>query len=71
MTYSADGYVALNNKDQKIYLYDNAIVKYQDMEITAGVIVIDNNTSLIYAGRVKDSTGYSQTPVFTQGFKQS
>ncbi len=67
VTYSADGYVALNNKDQKIYLYDNAIVKYQDMEITAGVIVIDNNTSLIYAGRVKDSTGYSQTPVFTQG----
>ncbi|SHH57577.1 putative LPS assembly protein LptD [Winogradskyella jejuensis] len=66
VTYSADGYVALNNKEQKIYLYDNAVIKYQDMEITAGTIVIDNNTGLIYAGRVKDSTGYSQRPVFTQ-----
>ncbi|RNC87310.1 MAG: LPS-assembly protein LptD [Winogradskyella sp.] len=64
--YSADGYVSLNNKENKIYLYDKAIVKYQDMEITAGVIVIDNNTDLIYAGRVKDSSGYSQQPVFTQ-----
>jgi hypothetical protein len=65
--YSAQGYVALINKDQKIYLYDNAVVKYQDMEITAGVIVIDNNTNLIYAGRLKDSIGYSQRPVFKQG----
>lgn len=65
--YSADGYVSLNNKENKIYLYDNAVITYQDMEITAGTIVIDNNTGLIYAGRVKDSTGYSQTPVFTQG----
>ena len=64
--YSADGYVSLNNKQKKIYLYDNAFVKYQDMEITAGVIVIDNNTNLIYAGRLKDSVGYSQRPVFTQ-----
>lgn len=65
--YHADGYVSLNNKEQKIYLYDQAKVNYQDMEITAGVIVIDNNTDLIYAGRFKDSTGYSQRPVFIQG----
>ncbi len=65
--YSADAYVALNNKEQKIYLYDNAEITYQDMKITAGTIVIDNNTGLIYAGRVRDSTGYSQRPVFTQG----
>lgn len=64
--YNADGYVSLNNKENKIYLYDNAVIKYQDMEITAGTIVIDNNTGLIYAGRIKDSTGYSQAPVFTQ-----
>lgn len=64
--YDAKGRVSLNNKEKKIYLYDEAVVKYQDMEITAGVIVIDNNTGLIYAGRVKDSTGYSQRPVFTQ-----
>ena len=65
--YDAKGYVSLNNKEKKIYLYDEAIVKYQDMEITSGIIVIDNNTGLIYAGRVKDSSGYSQRPVFIQG----
>ncbi|MCC1485346.1 putative LPS assembly protein LptD [Winogradskyella immobilis] len=65
--YDAEGYVSLNNKTQKVTLHDNAIVKYLDMEITAGTIVIDNNTNLIYAGRLKDSTGYSQRPVFTQG----
>lgn len=66
VNYSAEGYVELNNVEQKIYLYDKAVINYQDMKITAGVIVIDNNTGLIYAGRVKDSTGYSQKPVFTQ-----
>ena len=66
VTYSADAYVKLDNKEKKIYLYDKAVIKYQDMEIKAGTIVIDNNTGLIYAGRLKDSTGYSQRPVFTQ-----
>ena len=66
--YNAEGYVSLSNKTQKVTLYDKAVVKYQDMEIKAGIIVIDNNTNLIYAGRLKDSTGtYSQRPVFTQG----
>ncbi|MFD1061882.1 putative LPS assembly protein LptD [Winogradskyella litorisediminis] len=64
--YSADGYVSLNKKENKIYLYDKAKITYQDLEITSGIIVIDNNTGLIYAGRLKDSTGYSQAPVFTQ-----
>lgn len=37
------------------------------MEIKAGVIVIDYAKNLVYAGRIKDSTGYSQNPVFKQG----
>ena len=50
-----------------IYLYNEAKVNYEDMEITAGIIVIDYSKKLVYAGRLKDSTGYSQRPVFTQG----
>ncbi|WP_296383967.1 putative LPS assembly protein LptD [Winogradskyella sp.] len=65
--YKAADYVSINQKDQKIYLYNEAQVIYQDMEITAGVIVIDYNKNLVYAGRLKDSTGYSQRPVFKQG----
>ena len=65
--YKATDYVSINQKNQKIYLYNEAEVIYQDMEITAGIIVIDYNKNLVYAGRLKDSTGYSQRPVFKQG----
>jgi lipopolysaccharide assembly outer membrane protein LptD (OstA) len=65
--YRATDYVSINQKRQKIYLHNEAEVIYQDMEIKAGVIVIDYNKKLVYAGRLKDSTGYSQRPVFKQG----
>ncbi|QNK77673.1 LPS-assembly protein LptD [Winogradskyella sp. PAMC22761] len=67
VTYTATDYVSLSQKKKKIYLYNEAEVLYQDMEIKAGVIVIDYSKNLVYAGRLKDSTGYSQRPVFTQG----
>lgn len=67
VTYKATDYVSLNQKEQKIYLYNEAEILYQDMEIKAGVIVLDYSKNLVYAGRLKDSTGYSQKPVFTQG----
>jgi hypothetical protein len=66
--YKATDYVSMNQRDQKIYLYNEAEVLYQDMEIKSGIIVIDYSQNLVYAGRLKDSLGiYSQTPVFKQG----
>lgn len=65
--YKASDYVSLSQKKKKIYLYNEAEVLYKDMEIKAGIIVIDYSKNLVYAGRIKDSTGYSQRPVFTQG----
>lgn len=65
--YKATDRVSLNQKEQKIYLYNEAVVNYQDLEITAGIIVIDYTTNTVYAGRIKDSTGYTQAPVFKQG----
>jgi lipopolysaccharide assembly outer membrane protein LptD (OstA) len=66
--YKATDYVLFNRKLQKIYLYNEAEVYYGDLEIKAGVIVIDNGNNLVYAGRIKDSLGnYSQNPVFKQG----
>ncbi len=67
VTYKATDYVAINQRKQQIRLYNQAQVLYEDMEIKAGVIVIDYSKNLVYAGRIKDSTGYSQKPVFTQG----
>ena len=65
--YKAQDYTSINQKTQEIYLYNQAEIYYQDMSIKAGVIVIDYANDLVYAGRIKDSTGYSQNPVFKQG----
>lgn len=68
VNYKAKDYVAMSQKDQKIRLYNEAEVYYGDMEIKAGIIVIDYSKNLVYAGRIKDSLGnYSQSPVFKQG----
>ncbi|MGS2726269.1 putative LPS assembly protein LptD [Psychroserpens sp. BH13MA-6] len=68
VNYKAKDYVKLNQRKQQTTLYNQAEVNYTDMNIKAGIIVIDHGTDLIYAGRLKDSSGvYSQAPVFTQG----
>ncbi|MBQ0785959.1 MAG: LPS-assembly protein LptD [Oceanihabitans sp.] len=68
VTYKAKDYTSFNKKEQKLYLYNEAEIIYGDMEIKAGVIVIDYSKNEVYAGRVKDSAGvYSQHPVFKQG----
>jgi len=68
VTYKAKDYTSFNKKEQKLYLYNEAEIIYGDMEIKAGVIVIDYSKNEVYAGRVKDSAGvYSQNPVFKQG----
>lgn len=68
VTSSAKEFNAFDRKEQKMYLYDEARIVYQDMEITAGSIVVDYNKNLVYAGRIKDTLGeYSQRPIFKQG----
>ena len=66
--YKAKDYVKLSQSENKIYLYDEAEIYYQDTELKAGVIVLDYVKNEVYAGRIKDSTGtYSQLPYFKQG----
>ncbi|MGB2197072.1 MAG: putative LPS assembly protein LptD [Flavobacteriaceae bacterium] len=66
--YKAKDYTSVNQKTRQIYLYNEAEVQYQDMDIKSGVIIIDYGKDLVYAGRLKDSLGnYSQAPVFKQG----
>ena len=68
VTYKAKDYTSVNQKTQQIYLYNEAEIQYKDMDIKAGVIVIDYGKDIVYAGRLKDSMGnYSQHPVFKQG----
>ena len=66
--YKAKDYVRLNQKKNRTTLYNEAEIDYTDMNIKAGVIIIDHSKNLVYAGRLKDSAGvYTQAPIFTQG----
>ena len=64
----ADGYMVIDRKDNKLYMYDGAELFYQDIELKSGVIVLDYKTNEVSAGRIKDSLGVLvQPPVFKQG----
>ena len=64
----AKGYEKFDQKNKRITLYDQAVFRYQDYELKAGIIVYDYETEEIYAGRIKDSLGnYTQIPEFKQG----
>ena len=66
--YTAKDYVRISRQEQKIYLYNEAEIYYQDTELKAGIIVLDYVRNEVYAGRMKDSLGnYSQLPFFKQG----
>lgn len=66
--YKAKDYARLSQKEQKIYLYNEAEIQYQDTELKAGIIILDYVKNEVYAGRLKDSLGnYTQLPYFKQG----
>ncbi|RXR32669.1 LPS-assembly protein LptD [Flavobacterium piscinae] len=66
--YSAADYAKIDQKNKLLTLYNNAELYYQDIELKAGIIVMNYEKDEVYAGRIKDSTGtYTQLPVFKQG----
>ena len=65
--YKAKDSIILSQKNQKIYLYNEAEIIYQDTQLKAGIIIMDYIKNEVYAGRIKDSLGnYSQLPYFKQ-----
>ncbi len=66
--YHAKDYTKFSNKQQKLYLYNEANIDYGDMNIKAGQITIDYNNNTVYARGITDTIeGYTQKPVFSQG----
>lgn len=64
----AKGYEKLDQKKKQITLYDEAVFKYLDYELKAGIIVYDYDKEELYAGRIVDSLGnLVQQPYFKQG----
>ena len=66
--YDASDSIIINQKDNKIILYNNAKIVYGDIELTSGLIILDYKKNEVYAGRIADSDGnLSQYPVFKEG----
>ncbi len=61
-------YQLIDRKNKRIVLYDNAKIKYGNIELESGIIVVDYGKKEIYAGRIQDSTGkLVQRPKFKEG----
>ena len=55
--YFGQDYVYINRRENKVYLYNEAFVTYQDMKIEAGIIILDYNKNEVYAKGIVDTSG--------------
>ena len=71
ITHDAEDYTIQSAKDKTITLYNKAHVTYTDIDLKAGIIILDYKNNMVYAKGIKDSTGYHQRPQFKQGGQAS
>jgi hypothetical protein len=67
----AKDYTIQNAKEKTVTLYDEANITYTDIDLKAGIIIIDYKKNSLFAKGIKDSTGYIQKPIFKQGNEES
>jgi len=68
ITYSAEDSIIPDFENQKMYMYKNAKVNYQSIELTADYIMLDFVNKEVYAEGLPDSTGQKVgTPIFKDG----
>lgn len=71
IVYNASDSIIVSFDGQKVYLYNNATVTYQDIELKAYYIELNLQTKEIFAKGIMDSTEtLVQKPVFTQGSEE-
>ena len=71
ITHNALDYILQNAKKKQVELFNEAHVTYEDIDLKAGYILIDNKNNTLFARGIKDSLGYIQRPVFKQGSQES
>ena len=71
VTHDADDYTIQDAEKKTLTLYNNAHVTYTNIDLKAGIIVVNYKNNTVYAKGIKDSTGYKQRPVFKQGNQES
>lgn len=66
--YSSDDSMHMDIKNNIVHLYGNARVKYEDFELDAEYIRLDQNNKKIFASGIFDRNGrYRNRPIFKQG----
>lgn len=71
ITHVAKDYTIQNAKDQTVTLYNEANITYTDIDLKAGIIIVDYKKNTLFAKGIIDSTGYTQRPIFKQGSQES
>ena len=64
--YTAKDCVYINRKDNKLILFNEAELYYQDIELRAGIIILDYKTNEVNAGRIEIDSTLAQFPYFKQ-----
>ncbi len=68
INYTASDSLKIDMINQKAYLYNNAVVIYEDMKLEAGYIELDFDKNVLYSHGIKDSLGNTiQKPISEQG----
>jgi len=71
VSYKATDFERISRSKKKIFLYNEAEIKYEDIQINAGQIILNYETNTVFAKGIKDSSGvYTQIPVFKQGVNE-
>lgn len=71
IVHDAKDYTIQNAKEKTVTLYNEANITYTDIDLKAGIIVVDYKKNTVFAKGIIDSTGYTQRPVFKQGSQES
>jgi len=65
--YTAKDCVQIDRKNNKLILFNEAELYYQDIELRAGIIILDYKTNEVNAGRIELDSILVQYPFFKQG----
>ena len=65
--YTAKDCVQIDRQNNKLILFNEAELYYQDIELRAGIIILDYKTNEVNAGRIEIDSTLVQYPFFKQG----
>lgn len=71
ITHIATDYTIQDAKNKTVTLYNEANIKYTDIDLKSGIIIVNYKKNTLFAKGIIDSTGYVQRPNFKQGSQES